>query len=289
MRTGTESIDWGASCGPISFGQTKSVPQSGGRPLTCDGPHSASGGAHPLKETNVVPSADEYGRYRPLLFRGLASLARQGYELAADEGLELVHDFFIEVWSGLHERYEPSKGAFSTYVFGAFLRFARPRIVKSRRWRERLVALEPRELDELGAPGPDKDRQAETDSLRRGLACLPDEDLKFLVRWLAVGSSERQLAKAVRLSRYRVRERLVGVLARLAVVMDERIGQSENDWRVAKLLWGEERTVTETAILLGLTPTQVKLARQRVRDVLANGLSREHARSRSAGEECNVR
>ncbi len=88
-----------------------------------------------------------YEKYKPLLFSALAHLARQGYVAPASDGLDLVHDFFLEAWTGLNKRYDPSKASFGTYVFGAFIRFARPRIVKGIRWQQNLYA--PEELIQL--------------------------------------------------------------------------------------------------------------------------------------------
>ena len=66
----------------------------------------------PNKARSSVPSTDgsnhslsdagpAYEKYKPLLFSALAHLARQGYVAPASDGLDLVHDFFLEAWAGL--------------------------------------------------------------------------------------------------------------------------------------------------------------------------------------------
>ena len=117
--------------------------------------------AEPLRNHGFTAAGEDYEKYRPLLFSALARLAQQGYLAPPSEGLDLIHDFFIEAWSGLKQRFEPSKGNFSTYMFAAFARFARPRIVRSMRWRQNLYA--PGELTELAENRPQGLSVAELD------------------------------------------------------------------------------------------------------------------------------
>ena len=53
-----------------------------------------------------------------------------------------LKDFYVEALPGLLERYDASRARFSTYLYGAFLRFARPRVVRSLRWKQLLVPLD---------------------------------------------------------------------------------------------------------------------------------------------------
>src|SRR4051812_39949290 len=80
----------------------------------------------------------DYARYRRLLTAALARLARNGYAVPPDEGLDLIHDFFVEAWEGLIHRFDADKASFETYIYGAFIRFARPRIVRLNRLRSGL-------------------------------------------------------------------------------------------------------------------------------------------------------
>src|SRR5262245_45870274 len=98
-----------------------------------------------------------YEKFRGLLFSALAKLAIQGFAVSPDDANDLVHDFFVEAWSGIADRYEPSRASTTTYVYSAFVRFARPRIVRLQRFRGSLV--EPKQLErlagaEIDAPEP---------------------------------------------------------------------------------------------------------------------------------------
>lgn len=226
-----------------------------------------------------TPSAEEYAQFRPLLFRALALLSRQGYGADADEGIEIIHDFFLEAWPGLRERHDAAKAAFSTYVFAAFVRFARPRIVRMQRWNERLLRLDPSELESLPAVKDEAFDALEKESVRNAFRSLSSEDRALLNTWVHSAPSERRIATKLGMSRYQFRRQLVAALARLAARMGERVGSSENDWRVAKALWDEQRTVADTAAALGMSTTQVRLARQRVFEILAYSIARNDRQS----------
>ena len=229
----------------------------------------------PPPSSDEVVSAQEYSEFRPLLFRALARLRTAGYEVAGDEGLEMVHDFFIDAWPGLRERYDPSRGAFKTYVFAAFVRYVRPRIIRLRRWRELLVRLDANELDNIGAPPDGQIERMDRDAVRRALRALSDDDRVLLAEWAVPGRSERELARLTGISRYKLRQRLIAALARLALAMRHEPPSGEIDWQVAKALWSEERSVADTAAMLGLTTTQVRSARQRIIEFLSRALAQE--------------
>jgi DNA-directed RNA polymerase specialized sigma24 family protein len=223
-------------------------------------------------ETWESPSAEDYASYRPLLFRALMSLARQGYEVPADEGLELVHEFFLEAWPGLLHRYDSARGSFSTYVFGAFLRFARPRIVVARSWHERFVDWDAAVVERPDPVQPLHDTSLDRPAVRRALATLGGPDRDLLARWLAGDANVRRTARAIGLSRYKTRQELVAALTRLAAAMGQQIGSSESDWRVARALWVEGRSVADAALSLGISAAQVRRARQRVFQFLGAAL-----------------
>src|SRR5262245_56581576 len=89
---------WGVTVAR-SLATRTAVPQPGPQ-RTAVSPKPPAG-AHRAPESTRTPSADEYARFRPLLFRALALLGRQGYRVDADVGIELVHDFFVVAWAGL--------------------------------------------------------------------------------------------------------------------------------------------------------------------------------------------
>src|SRR5438270_1228739 len=80
-----------------------------------------------------------FQEYERLLWRVLAQLARDGFIAPPDEGRDLIHDFYLEAWPGIRERFDPKRGAFQAYVFSAFYRFGRRRIIDLQNWRGRLV------------------------------------------------------------------------------------------------------------------------------------------------------
>lgn len=87
-----------------------------------------------------VPSWDEaYVRYRPLLFSALSGLAKHGFAASPDDGLDLIHDFFLDAWHPLVRNYDWKRAKFETYVYASFVRFARPRIIRLHRWNDALV------------------------------------------------------------------------------------------------------------------------------------------------------
>ena len=64
-----------------------------------------SGGAvldRPAKGCAPSPSWEEaYRLHRSLLFGALSKLAWSGFAVPPDEGLDLIHDFFIEAWAAV--------------------------------------------------------------------------------------------------------------------------------------------------------------------------------------------
>jgi RNA polymerase sigma factor (sigma-70 family) len=150
--------------------------------------------------------AKAYREYLPLLLGALARLARSGYVVRPSDALEFVHDFFLEAWGGLQERYRPELGSFRTYVWGAFVRFARPRIVREGRWRDMLCPVE--EVSgkiEALCDHSGTDRAVDLLDLRSGLDRLPAEYRTLLARWVESDLSEREAAKRCGISRYSLR------------------------------------------------------------------------------------
>ena len=76
------------------------------------------------------PLTDDFRRYEALLWRVLSALARKGYFVPPGDARDLLHDFYLEAWPGLHERFDPRLSSFGTYIAAAFYRFARRRIVR---------------------------------------------------------------------------------------------------------------------------------------------------------------
>ena len=106
-----------------------------------------------------------YRQYRGLLFSALGRLAAQGFAVPPSDAADLVHDFFVEAWGGIAERYEPERAELGTYIYAAFVRFARPRIVRLQQFRGSLV--EPREVERLAEAESDAPEPGDVLDLQR--------------------------------------------------------------------------------------------------------------------------
>jgi RNA polymerase sigma factor (sigma-70 family) len=198
-----------------------------------------------------------YEEYTPLLLSALASLVRRGYRLQPAEGLELVHDFYLEALPGLQSRYDPSKGKFSTYVYGAFVRFAQARLLREARWKQLLVPFEAA-LAHVAAVEPDPGADASIAAVTRALDQLP-RDLRVVIDGrVRRNESERELAKRLGLSRYVVRQRLAEALGRLAIALGEDHAIREDLRPLAIRLWRDQQPLMKVAIELGLSRHQAR-------------------------------
>ena len=219
-----------------------------------------------------TPSLEEaYGRLRPMFFAALGNLARQGLVAPPSDGMDLIHDFFVEGWKGLERNFDPNKGSFEGYAYGAFVQFARPRIVRLHRWRCSLVSSE--ELDVFEAKTESHVESADRERVQRALAKLPDSERELLLR-IATSDfvSERSLAKDFGVSRYRVHEMVVEALGHFAVSFDRPESVPSQDWVVARALWRDRRTIPEASAILNLTPQQVRAAHKRYFAFLSTAL-----------------
>ena len=212
-------------------------------------------------------AAVAYRAHRPLLLSALAALARSGYEAPPIEGLALVHDFFVEAWPGLERRYDATRGAFSTYIYGAFLRFARPRIVRERRWREGLLPTSSEAIEDAHA---DPGERLDEARLARALTRLSPIEKRMLRARLGT-SGERAAAGRVGVTRHALRERSVEALAHLAAIFGEPgvIVDGGGDWTLMRALWADGLTVAEAALSLRRTEHQVRAGRQRILKILS--------------------
>ncbi|HEX8139943.1 MAG TPA: sigma-70 family RNA polymerase sigma factor [Pyrinomonadaceae bacterium] len=217
---------------------------------------------------DAVFTETDYERLRPHLLDALAKLARQGFTVTPWDGIDLIHDFFLEAWNGLHFRFDPSKGTFDAYVYGAFIHFARPRIVKLQRLQSSLVAPEQLDLMHGGQEEEDDERhlppEKSREVVREAISRLPSREREILSRYLySKPRAERMLARRFSMSRYALRQTLVEALGRMMVYLDKPWSMPERDWKVALALWRDQRTIDETAAYLGLTTHQVREANSR--------------------------
>ena len=104
---------------------------------------------------------------------------------------------------------------------------------------------------------------------------LPEREREFLQQYLhGSRGSERKLAEANGLSRYAAREQLVRIIGKVIATFGQPGSNEYPDWRVAEAIWLDDRTVDETAALLGLTVEAVKRARARKVGMIVEALRR---------------
>ena len=207
-----------------------------------------------------------YEKYTPVLLGALAALVRQGFRLNPGEGLEVVHDFYIEALPGLFERYEPSQAKFSTYLYGAFLRFARGRIIRHQRWNRLLVPFD----DAIAHPAAPEDSST-TEVLNARVAgalrALPRELRITIEARVARGESEREIARRLRVTRYVVRQRLAEALGRIAVAIGNDETIREDLRPLAIRLWRDGHSLMRVAQEQDLTRSE---ARQRLHELIGS-------------------
>ncbi len=233
--------------------------------------------------------ATAYSHYRRRLFGALAILARQGFAVQLTDGLDLIQEFFTEAWAGIEARYDPKRGPFDRYVFAAFVRFARPRILRLKRWQSCLV--DAARLADLVSVNPVEQPMEGTgptpEFIREVLLTLAPRDRDVLYSYLHAGArSERKLASEFAVTRYRIREILAEALGQIVVCLGERGVVSPSDWQVALALWRDGRTVRQTVGYLHRSADEIRESRSRIIALLAGRLRRlergDSSRSRSS-------
>ncbi len=226
-------------------------------------------------DAQIPPMETAYQEMRPALFGALSKLAKQGFVASPSDSLDLIHDFFAEAWPGVTSNFDPSKGNFRSYAYGAFIHFVRPRIVRLQRLQNCLVS--PEELARFhDMHSPTEEVVAfsiDEKALVRAFGGLSEYERNVLRSYInAEPVSERLLARKFFLSRYKLRELLIEALGRLILVLDVPFDTSQQDWMVARLLWRDRRSIPEAAAILGLTKQQVRNAAARNAERMARVL-----------------
>lgn len=198
-----------------------------------------------------------YEEYTPMLLAAVASLGKRGYDMHPAEGLELVHDFYLEALPGLLVRYDESKAKFSTYLYAAFLRFTEPRLRREMRWRRMFVAFE----DAIAHPlAPDVSEQSEilVAAVAGAIDALPPELRRVIDARVRRGESERETARRLNVSRYIIRQQIAEALGRIAIAIgeDERIPADLRP--LAIRLWRDGESLMSVAADIGLTRQEVR-------------------------------
>ena len=186
-----------------------------------------------------------YESCTPLLLSALGRLIRSGYRLDPSMGLDLVHDFYLEQLPGLFERYDHTKAQFSTYLYAAFLKYARPRIIRNMRLEGLMSDLEryPASSTEAEPEFPDR----LTEATEQAFEELPHDSRAVLKARIVDGLSERDTARRLKLSRYFVRQHLAEALGRLAVAIGQDALIPEDVRPLAVRVWRDEQPLMEAA------------------------------------------
>ena len=101
-------------------------------------------------DTRPPSLEDAYKQHYGLFLDVLGHLAQEGYVLPLAEAPDVIHDFLVDSYEGLRERYEGTHGAgFTTYLCKAFHWFARRRIYALRR-----LASPTKDLEAIAALAP---------------------------------------------------------------------------------------------------------------------------------------
>lgn len=215
------------------------------------------------KESPVPEWRDGYVSYRPLLYKALGRLAKQGYSLEPSEAPELIHDFLSEAWQGLTNRFDPELASFSTYLYGAFIQYARRRIVKTLKWRDSLISLEELALV-IGSDSNDLELRNDLKLTKQVLSRLPNETIKILEILTSEGYRERSAASSFGLSRYHFRRIAIDALAQFAIELDMSEFVPQKDWPIAYALWGEGRNIEDAAAKVGMSIQRARTVRKRI-------------------------
>jgi DNA-directed RNA polymerase specialized sigma24 family protein len=245
-------------------------------------------GVLPIKPSGMdLSTAEEaYRRLRPACLRLLGALARQGYPLNPADGIDLIHDFFVEAWPGLGERFRPEKGDFDRYWRGAFIRFARRRILKALHWQRSLTPVEELEIHLLSPV--DREDPSDLAAVRSALDALPSKDRQLLELLVDPTVSMRSAARRIGLSRHRLRIEAGEALGRLSMKLGTApIGRDE--WSVANELWSHGRDLRAAAARLGLTYEDARARRNLALHQLNTAVqSAKHSRLQPRTKETKV-
>ncbi|MGD9045011.1 MAG: helix-turn-helix domain-containing protein [Desulfobacterales bacterium] len=215
------------------------------------------------QDVNIPEWHDAYVSFRPLLFSALGRLARQGYPTDPSEAPEIIHDFLAEAWPGLTKRFDPSKANFRTYAYGAFLRFARSRIVQTHKWRSSLVSPEEMALIK-GNKSENIEMRADLAMVKQALKRLPDDSRRVLKLLTSAGYRERRAAAILGVSRHRFRCLATEALAQFAVQVEIPELMSESDLPLARALWSEGRSLEDAAAAIGISVQRARVIRRRI-------------------------
>jgi RNA polymerase sigma factor (sigma-70 family) len=211
-------------------------------------------------------TAREFGKQEGVFWRVLAALARHGYPVPPSDARDLMHDFYLDAWSGVNERFDPALGSFASYLASAFYRFARRRILRLENLQQRAVDLDSavEQLSTWKTPVDILERREQLQAMNKAVAQLSPIEQRVLDEYLSgTSSSERQLALRHALTRYGLREVLIDSLGKVAVSFGSFGGKSKIEETIAELLWKQGQSPRNVAHLLKISVAEVQEVRNR--------------------------
>ena len=188
----------------------------------------------------------------PSFLRALQALSRRGVRIQPGDALDYVHDFYLDAWPSVRDRFDPKRGSLSAFASVAFYRFT---------LRRALHASHPvyETIDNALVSEADTDTGAfDKARVREHVAQMGAQQQRVLAVAFSSKYSERQAANELGVTRYRYRELRLEALAELAT----RVGDSEvltaDETAIVQRLLVERRSARVVADELGLTTAQVR-------------------------------
>jgi hypothetical protein len=208
-------------------------------------------------------SSDSYYQYRPVLYQALGKLAKEGYPIQPADSGEYIQDFYIEGWPGVVRRYDPShtsKATFGTYLYGAFVRFARPRIVQENKWRACLISSSDI-LENDDRVSFFEENIDYKNIVYNVFERMPEDKRNVLAAFVSCEFKERPTAKILGMNRHEFRRNAVNALATFSVELESPEVVPKKLQELARLHWVEEKTIEDTARKVGLEVRQAQRAK----------------------------
>ena len=229
-----------------------------------------------------------FENYQRQLWPVIAALARRGFAVPPDEARDLIQDFYVDEWQRFSENYDPARGSFERYLFGAFFQFARRRIARDYSQKKRMTELSTIVNLSDGAPPLEEvlDENARANQMREALAQLQSHHREALESFLQDSSAnERTVARQMGITRYRLRETLTDAVGRLATQLHSLEPKNDIEQNVADALWRDGLDARETADLLGVLVSDVHVIRKRIVNHLLSAL---HTSTRKTSRSENM-
>jgi RNA polymerase sigma factor (sigma-70 family) len=202
-----------------------------------------------------LESKDRFEAFIPRFLGALRKLARQGLVPTASDALDTLHDFYLDAWPGVLTRYDAHYGPFDRYAVAAFMRFARTRAARDSSLARRLV---PESALETAPSEQSYELELDEARIRAAVEQLQPRHRSVLASIYAERTSERDAARKLGLSRYRLRVHAAEALAAIASQLADPALVSTDETRIARALF-----VDREPIELAAADHKIPLARAR--------------------------